>query len=98
VPARGGRPLLAENEFAELAAPAGFAVEDARELDWSWQVPDLETALRGLLSPGLSTPAIEATGEARVSDALTSALAPHRLAGGAYRIENTVQFFLATAR
>ena len=84
-------------ELEALARTAGLEPARTLELDWSWEYADLETALRGLLSPGLSTLAIAAAGEAAVRDALTRALDPLRMADGGYRIENTVACVIAVA-
>jgi SAM-dependent methyltransferase len=90
--------FISAAELEQLARRAGLAPQRSLELDWTWQYPDLESALRGLLSGGLSTLAIRAVGEQRVRDALTSALEPFRMPGGGYRLENTVCCFIATAR
>jgi len=90
-------PFISPAELERLARGSGFEPGRILELDWSWQYPDLDTALRGLLSPGLSTMAIQAAGEEKVKDALTTALEPFRMIGGAYRLESTVLCLIATA-
>ena len=82
--------------FAEQRQDLALATR--RELDWSWRYPDLETALRGLLSPGISAVAIHAAGERDVREALTCALEPFRMTDGSYRLENAVHCLVATAR
>ena len=91
-------PFIPPAELERLARGSGFEPRRPLELDWSWQYADLDTALRGLLSPGLSTLAIEAAGEEKVKAALTKALEPFRMTDGAYRLESTVRCLIATAR
>ena len=90
-------PFITPPAFERLAVAAGLSAERAVELDWSWEYPDLDTALRGLMSAGISTLAIERAGEHGVRDALTAALAPYRLTSGGYRLENTVHCLIARA-
>ena len=90
-------PFISPAEFERLAGAAGLRPDRTIELDWSWEYPDDATALRGLLSPGLSTVAVENAGEEAVREAVMSALAPYRLTGGGYRLENTVRCFIARA-
>ena len=90
-------PFITPAESERLAVAAGLSAERAVELDWSWEYPDLDTALRGLMSAGISTLAIERAGEHVVRDALTAALAPYRLTSGGYRLENTVHCLIARA-
>lgn len=90
-------PFVAPAELEALARRAGVDPERSLDLDWSWEYPDLETALRGLLSPGLSTVAIAASGKKAVEESLTRALEPLRLSSGGYRIENAVHCLIARA-
>lgn len=76
---------------------AGLEPESIADLDWTWQYSDRETALRGWLSPGPSTLAIQASGEEAVREALASALEQFRLTDGGYRLENTVHCLIARA-
>jgi SAM-dependent methyltransferase len=90
-------PFLPPDALGKLAAEAGLAPERVVELDWSWGYPDRETAVRGLMSPGPSTLAVEAAGKGAVRGAIESALEPFRLASGGYRLENVVHCLLARA-
>ena len=90
-------PFIGRKELDQLARRAGLEPQRTLDLDWSWEYRDDETMLRGLLSPGLSTLAIEAAGEDAVRDALTAGLEQFRLAGGGYRLENAVRCLIATA-
>ena len=90
-------PFIEAGKLEDLARRAGLEPERTRELDWTWRYPDRETALRGWLSVGLSSLAIEVAGEDAVRSALTSALERFRLTDGAYRLENTVRCLVALA-
>lgn len=90
-------PFIGTAELEGLARRAGLKPERTFEADWSWEYPDRDTMLRGLLSPGLSAVAIENVGEETVKEALIAALEPYRATPGGYRLENTVRCMIAAA-
>ncbi len=90
-------PFARPDELESLAHAAGLEARRVFDLEWTWEYPDLETLLRGWLSVGLSTLAIQATSEEAVRDALARAAAPFRLSGGGYRLENVCRCLVATA-
>jgi SAM-dependent methyltransferase len=90
-------PFIETAELEGLGRRAGLEPERTFEADWSWEYPDRDTMLRGLLSPGLSAVAIENVGERAVTDALIGALEPYRTTSGGYRLENTVRCMIAAA-
>ena len=90
-------PFARPEELERVAHAAGLEVRRVFDLDWTWEYLDLETLLRGWLSPGLSTLAIGATNEQTVRDALARAAAPFRLSGGGYRLENVCRCLVAKA-
>lgn len=90
-------PFARPEELEEIARRAGVKPRRVFDVDWTWEYPDLETLLRGWLSPGLSTLAIQAAGEEAVRAALVRAAEPFRLTAGGYRLENRVRCLLATA-
>jgi hypothetical protein len=63
---------------------------------WLWD--DEETALRGLISAGPATRAIEAAGEQATRDAVRTAIAPYRRPDGGYRLENEFVYLVAQAK
>jgi hypothetical protein len=93
--APGRDPFIRPAELEELARGAGLEPQRLVDLDWPWEYADRETALRGWLSPGPSTLAIQASGEAAVRDALAQTLEQFRLTDGGYRLENTVHCLIA---
>ena len=90
-------PFARPEELESLAHGAGLEVRRVFDVDWTWEYPDLETLLRGWLSVGLSTLAMQATSEGAVRDALARAAAPFRLSGGGYRLENVCRCLVARA-
>jgi hypothetical protein len=63
-----------------------------------WDFPDEASLLRALASTGFALRAINTVGEAAVTRAILGAVAPFRLSGGAYRLENVFQYVLARPR
>jgi SAM-dependent methyltransferase len=90
-------PFIEPAVLEQLARRAGLEPEQVIDLDWPWEYPNLETALRGLLSPGPSILAIETSGEEAVRDMLVKTLEQFRLTDGGYRLENEVHCLIATA-
>jgi SAM-dependent methyltransferase len=91
-------PFIGPDRLRELATAAGLHSAEVVDVDWTWDYhSDLRTALRGLLSPGLSTVAIAAVGEDAVKAAITEALEPFRTPGGGYRLQNRLHCLLASA-
>lgn len=90
-------PFIEPAELEQLARRAGLEPQRVVDLDWLWEYPDRETALRGWLSPGPSALAIQASGAAAVRKALEKTLEQFRLTGGGYRLENTVHCLIAVA-
>jgi SAM-dependent methyltransferase len=100
-PAPPGAPgpfaLSADGALAAFATGAGLAPQSVDEVECPLEYPDLETALRGLLSAGPAVRAIQVSGEDRVREAVVQALAPYRLSSGGYRLEHSFLFMVATA-
>jgi len=92
-------PLLFSDtaSLGSAAREAGLTPGETREVDMPFVYPDLETALRGVLSAGPAARAINFWGEDRVRAAVVEALAPFRLASGRYRLENRFRYLVAVA-
>ena len=90
-------PFIPSADLERLALAAGLRPDRVIDLDWTWQYPDQDTALRGWMSPGPSTLAIQTAGEEAVRDALARTLEQFRLSDGGYRLENAVHCLIATA-
>lgn len=90
-------PFVAPAELERLARAARLEPARIVDLEWPWQYANLDTALRGLLSAGPSTLAVENAGEEAVRAAIANALEPFRLADGGYRLENVLHCLVAEA-
>ena len=88
--APGPFALSPDGALEALVEQAGLAPKSVVDVDCPFEYPDLETLLRGFLSAGPSVKAIQVSGEARVRDAVTAAMAPFKLSSGGYRLEKHV--------
>ncbi len=95
--APGPFALSGDGALEALASAAGLTPKGVEDVDCIFEYPDLQTALRGLNSAGPAVKAIETSGETAVRDAVTKALAPFRLASGAYRMKNRFRYLIAAA-
>ncbi len=62
-----------------------------------WDYPDKAALLRALTSTGFAVRAIKTVGEEAVTRATLHAVAPFRLSGGGYRLENVFVYAIASA-
>jgi SAM-dependent methyltransferase len=95
-PSRPGDPAPAAG-IEELLRRAGLAPLAVGELNCPFVFPDLETALRGLMSAGLCVAAARRAGDEAVRRALAEALAPYRADTGGYRLRNRLRYTIAEA-
>ena len=99
-PAPPGAPgpfaLSADGALEALAEQAGLTPRSVGEVDCPFEYANLDALLRGFLSAGPSVKAIQVSGEAKVRNAVTTAVAPFRLSSGGYHLENTFRFLVAT--
>lgn len=93
--APGPFALSADGALEKLLADAGLAPGQSAEVDTPWHYADLAGALRGMLSAGPAIRAIRHSGESRVTEALTAAIAPFRTAGGSYVLRNKLRYVMA---
>ncbi|WP_443072672.1 SAM-dependent methyltransferase [Streptomyces sp. RPT161] len=106
------RVLRVAERLAGLAEPVRVSVRDGLEdtarmaglrLDGSGRVacpfgyPDMDSAVRGLVSTGLFDAAVEATDRPQVDKELAEALHPYRRPDGTVRMENVFRYVLARA-
>ncbi|HEY3250259.1 MAG TPA: methyltransferase domain-containing protein [Ignavibacteria bacterium] len=90
-------PLFQKGIIESLCEEAGLSADIADEIVCTWNIPDKETVLRGVLSAGLSTLAIRHSGEEKVSNAISEAIAPYRQADGGYKFINKFRYVISTA-
>ena len=100
-PAPPGAPgpfaLSQESALNALATEAGLTPLNIVDAACPWTYPDLETALRGMLSAGPAERAIRASGAAKVRTAVADAIAPYRTSSDTYHLSNTFRCLLACA-
>ena len=94
-PPPGPFALSAPGALERLAQQADLRPEENTIVECVWRYPDLDTALRGLLSTGPAIRAVRHSGENAVRLAVIEAIAPFRTAQGGYRIENTFRYLVA---
>lgn len=84
-----------EGAIGKLVAKAGFAKLLEAQALTIWDYPDEDAALRGLLSFGTATQAVDCAGEERVREVVKKFLKPYRLPRGGYRLENAFRYLIA---
>jgi SAM-dependent methyltransferase len=89
--------LSDETKLKGLAIDAGLTPLTVADVDCPWIYPDLDTALRGMLSAGPAERAIRASSFERATDAVAQAIVPYRTSSGAYRLNNRFRYLLAHA-
>jgi SAM-dependent methyltransferase len=90
-------PLFQKGIIESMAEEAGLSPEVSDELLCTWQIPDKDSVLRGVLSAGLSTLAIRHSGEEKVRSAVSDAISPYRQPDGSYRFRNKFRYLIAKA-
>lgn len=90
-------PAPGPASIEESLRRAGLSPLAAGEVDCPFAFPDLETALRGLMSAGFCVAAARRAGDEAVRSALAEALAPYRAEAGGYRLRNRLRYAVAEA-
>jgi len=93
--APGPFALSGEAVLRAFVADAGLKPVEVFDVDSPWAYPDETTAIRGLNASGVSTRAMEHSGEPAVTEAHRKALAPFQQADGSYVIGATFRCLLA---
>jgi ubiquinone/menaquinone biosynthesis C-methylase UbiE len=75
---------------------AGLRIDRIVDVKVPFEYVDLDAALRGLLSAGPAIQAIQASGRARVTDAISHVLESFRQPMGRYRLRNQFRLLFAT--
>jgi SAM-dependent methyltransferase len=86
-----------EGKLKAFAAEAGLTPLSVVDVQCPWIYPDLETALRGMLSAGPVERAIRTSSLERAREAVVGAIAPYRTASGGYHLNNTFRYLIAHA-
>jgi len=97
-PGAGGPFALSDAGALEaLAKGAGLTPMEIRDVPCVFTYPDLDTALRGLLSSGPAVAAIRTSGEAAVRQAVAGALEAFTSRTGTVRLENEFRYLVGAA-
>jgi SAM-dependent methyltransferase len=89
--------LAQQGALEILATDAGLAPMLVEDVDCAWTYCDIETAVRGLMAGGAAVRAARAAGDAAVSRAIASSIAPFRASDGRFILRNRYRFMLAIA-
>jgi hypothetical protein len=95
--APGPFALSDESKAKEIAREAGLDPTALADVDCPWIYPDLDTALRAMLSAGPAEKAVRTSGMDRAREAVKSAVEPFRTAGGGYHMKNKFRYLIARA-
>lgn len=93
--APGPFTLSEDGALAALVKQAGLTPMYVDDVECVWDYPDLETALRGLLSAGPAVRAIQSSGEQNVREAVADAIAPFKQSSGGYQLKNQLRYVIA---
>ena len=92
--APGPFALSDEIKLKALASEAGLVPSAIVDVACPWVYPDLDTALRGMLSAGPAERAIRTSGFERARDAVAAAIESYRTPSG-YCLNNTFRYLVA---
>ena len=95
--APGPFALSDESKLKALASEAGLAPGEVIDVECPWIYPNLDIALRAMLSAGPAERAIRNSGIERARDAIANAITPYRQPSGAYRLNNKFRYLVARA-
>lgn len=87
--------LSRRDDLEELAVAAGLRPDGSGRVACPFGYPDMDSALRGLLSTGLFDDAVDATDQRQVEKELTEALHAYRRPDGTVRMENVFRYVIA---
>jgi SAM-dependent methyltransferase len=92
-----GPRLSRRDDLEDLARDAGLRAAGSGRVSCPFGYPDLDSAVRGLVSTGLFDAAVAAADQERVAKELAEALHPYRGADGAVRMDNVFRYVIARA-
>jgi SAM-dependent methyltransferase len=93
--APGPFALSDEANLKALANEADFTPIAVVDVACPWTYPDLETALRGMLSAGPAERAIRNSSMERAREAVTASIAAYAMPSGGYRLNNKFRYLIA---
>ncbi len=93
--APGPFALSDESKLKGLASEAGFTPIDVVDVECPWVYPNLDIALRAMLSAGPAERAIRNAGMERAREAVANAIASYGKPSGDYRLNNKFRYLIA---
>ncbi|MFF7213946.1 methyltransferase domain-containing protein [Streptomyces sp. NPDC008238] len=87
--------LSGRDDLEDLARDAGLRPDGSGRVSCPFGYPDMDSAVRGLVSTGLFDAAVAATDEDQVRKELREALHAYRRADGTVRMENVFRYLVA---
>jgi len=93
--APGPFALSDEAKLKALASEAGLTPMAVADVECTWVYPDLDMALRAMLSAGPAERAIRNSGMDRARDAVAASIVAYRQPSGQYRLNNKFRYLLA---
>jgi SAM-dependent methyltransferase len=87
--------LSGRDDLEDLARAAGLRPDGSGRVSCPFGYPDMDSAVRGLVSTGLFDAAVAATDEDQVRKELREALHAYRRADGTIRMENVFRYLVA---
>lgn len=90
-------PLSAPGDMELRLIEAGLTPLTSGQVDWSLEFPDLETAVRGLMSAGAAVAVVQRVGTEPVERTLREVLASFVTSTGGYRLQNRFHYVLSSA-
>jgi SAM-dependent methyltransferase len=94
--APGPFALSEAKRLEQLLTDTGFNVTSSYDVPTLWDYPDMDTALKGLLSAGPATRAIDHSGYQKVVDTLRAAAQPFSTNNGHIVYHNTFRVVMST--
>jgi len=95
--APGPFALSDKEALNSFAVEAGLVPSTIIDVHTPWQYPDLDTALKGVMSAGVSVRAMEYSSEEAVEKAYSDALSQFRLSDGSYSLGASFRYLVAYA-
>ncbi|WP_443066245.1 class I SAM-dependent methyltransferase [Streptomyces sp. NBC_01262] len=89
--------LSGRDDLEELARAAGLRPDGSGRVSCPFGYPDMDSAVRGLVSTGLFDAAVAATDQQQVDKELAEALHPYRGGDGTVRMDNVFRYVIARA-
>jgi len=95
--APGPFALSDESKLRALVSEAGLTPTTVVDVECPWIYPNLDIALRAMLSAGPAERAIRNSGMDRARDAVANSIAPYLKPSGEYHLNNKFRYLIAHA-